>query len=394
MQHHIMSKNFSVVFFSVLFQKNGRDCLEHLSKVIFTADTEVSFFIITFAARKEQPHMSIRIGINGLGRIGKLVLRHSFKYPEIEVVAVNDLMDIETMIHLLKYDTVHGKINKPVRRSGASSVFVNGNSFEVYAHKTPDNIPWEKHHLDYIIESSGMFTTRESLQGHLRNGIKKVILSCPATNKLDKNIVIGVNDNSLTAQDRIISNTSCTTNCIAPVLHILNERFGIDKAFMNTVHPYTNNQRIIDAPHSDLRRARAAAANLIPTTTSAIKAVEDVIPYLKGRFDGFATRVPLVDGSLVELTALLNADVSVETLNNTIASAADGQLSGILEYTEDPIVSSDIINNPHSGIFDALSTKVLGKRFVQLIVWYDNEYAYSKRIVELIVKAAAIDSVS
>jgi len=338
--------------------------------------------------------MSIRIGINGFGRIGKLVLRHSFKYPEIEVVAVNDLMDINTMAHLLKYDTVHGKLEKPVKVNADNSITVNGNTFKVYAEAMPERIPWEKHNLDYIIESSGMFTTYESLKKHLRNGIKKVILSCPATDKLDKNIVIGVNEHELSDTDAIISNTSCTTNCIAPLLKILENHFGIEKAFINTVHPYTNNQRIIDAPHKDLRRARAAAANLIPTTTSAIKAVEEIMPQLKGKFDGIATRVPLVDGSLIELTVLFKNKVDVQIINRTVKAATEEQFEGILEYTEDPIVSSDIINNPHSGIFDALSTKVLGDDFAQLIIWYDNEFAYSKRIVELIVLAAEIDGIS
>ncbi|MDD3878063.1 MAG: type I glyceraldehyde-3-phosphate dehydrogenase [Bacteroidales bacterium] len=337
--------------------------------------------------------MSIRIGINGLGRIGKLVLRHSFKYPDIEVVAVNDLMDIRTMMHLIKYDTVHGRIEKPVKIGDDNSISVNGSSFKVYAQPKPALIPWENHNLDYVIESSGIFTSYSELKQHLRPGIKKVILSCPATDKLDKNIVISVNEKELTSTDRIISNTSCTTNCIAPLLKILHDNFYIDKAFINTVHPYTNNQRIIDAPHKDLRRARAAAANIIPTTTSAIKAVENILPHLKGNFDGIATRVPLVDGSLIELTAVFKNTVTVQSINEAVRKAADNEFSGILEYTDDPIVSSDIINNPHSGIFDGLSTKVLGPNFAQLIIWYDNEYAYSKRIVDLIMWSAKVDGV-
>lgn len=337
--------------------------------------------------------MSIKIGINGLGRIGKLVLRHSFKYPEIEVVAVNDLMDVQTMVHLLKYDTVHGKLQKPAKANGHDSVTVNGNTFKVHAFEKPEDIPWENHKPHYIIESSGNFTTYDALIKHMRTGIKKIILSCPPSDTIDKNIVIGVNEHELQAGHKIISNTSCTTNCIAPLLKILNDSFGIEKAFINTVHPYTNNQRLIDAPHKDLRRARAAAANIIPTTTSAIKAIGHIIPHLKNRFDGIATRVPIVDGSLIDLTAILSKEADVQSINKAVRDAAQGAMAGIVEYTEDPIVSSDIINNSHSGIFDALSTKVLGDNFAQMIIWYDNEYAYSKRIVELIVLAAEIDGV-
>jgi len=338
--------------------------------------------------------VAIRIGINGLGRIGKLVLRHSFMYPEIEVVAVNDLMDINTMKHLLKYDTVHGRLEKPVSIVNGDSIRVNGNTFMVYNVALPQEIPWEKHSPHYIIDSSGMFTTHDSLSQHLRAGIKKVILTCPPTGPIDRNIVISVNEKTLCASDRIISNTSCTTNCIAPLLKILDKHFGLEKAFMNTVHPYTNNQRIIDAPHKDLRRARAAAANLIPTTTSAIKAIEGIMPQLVGKFDGIATRVPLVDGSLIELTAILKSNVDVAQVNNTVKMESTEGFAGILEYTDDPIVSSDIINNPHSGIFDSLSTKVLGGNFVQLIIWYDNEYAYSKRVVELIRLSAQLDGLN
>lgn len=297
------------------------------------------------------------------------------------------------MAHLLKYDTVHGPFDKNVEIVNENKLIVDGQVIFYYSAKNPSEIPWQLHDLDYIIESSGNFTDKPSLEKHFRTGIKKVILSCPATDTLDKNVVIGVNEQELIASHRIISNTSCTTNCIAPLLKILNENFGIEKAFMNTVHPYTNNQRIIDAPHKDLRRARAAAANIIPTTSSAIKAVIDIMPYLKDKFDGFATRVPVSDGSLIELTALLSQNVSVDKMNSCIKNATKEHYKGILSYTEDPIVSSDIINNPHSGIFDALSTKVLGGNFVQLVIWYDNEFAYSKRLVDLVLLLGKLDEI-
>jgi len=329
--------------------------------------------------------MGIKVGINGFGRIGKLVFRHSFDCKEIDVIVVNDLMDIKTMAHLLKYDTVHGPFDKEVEIIDSHKLTVDEHIIHYYSACCPSEIPWEQHNLDYIIESSGMFTRRADLEKHFRPTIKKVILSCPPADAIDKNVVLGVNENELSFAHRIISNTSCTTNCIAPLLKVLDENFGIERAFMNTVHPYTNNQRIIDAPHKDLRRARAAAANIIPTTSTAINAVFDVLPSMKGKFDGFATRVPVSDGSLIELTAILTKDTTVEQLNNCIKKASEGNYKGILSYTEDPIVSSDIINNPHSGIFDALSTKVLGGNMVQLVIWYDNEYAYSRRLVDLVV---------
>ena len=329
--------------------------------------------------------MGIKVGINGFGRIGKLVFRHSFDCNEIDVIVVNDLMDINTMAHLLKYDTVHGSFNKEVKILDSNKLTVDGHLIYYYSAKCPSEIPWELHNLDYIIESSGMFTKRADLEKHFRPTIKKVILSCPPADSIDKNVVLGVNEHELLPTHSIISNTSCTTNCIAPLLKILDENFGIDRAFMNTVHPYTNNQRIIDAPHKDLRRARAAAANIIPTTSTAINAVFDIIPSLKGKFDGFATRVPVSDGSLIELTALLLKSTTIEQINFCIKSASEGKYKDILSYTEDPLVSSDIINNPHSGIFDALSTKVLGGNMVQLVIWYDNEYAYSRRLVDLVV---------
>ena len=338
--------------------------------------------------------MSIKVGINGFGRIGKLVFRHSFNCPDIDMIVVNDLMDVKMMVHLLKYDTVHGPFGKDVEIINENKLLVDGHIIHYYSAKSPSEIPWESHNLDYIIESSGIFTNKSALEKHFRPNIKRVVLSCPSTDKVDKNVVIGVNEHELLPSHKIISNTSCTTNCIAPLLKILNDNFGIEKVFMNTVHPYTNNQRIIDAPHKDFRRARAAAANIIPTTSSAINAVIDIMPHLKGKFDGIATRVPVSDGSLIELTALLSNDVNIEKINSCVKNASENKFKDILAYTEDPIVSSDIINNPHSGIFDALSTKVLGGNFVQLVIWYDNEFAYSKRLVELLQLLGKLDGLN
>lgn len=319
--------------------------------------------------------MAVKIGINGIGRIGKLVLRHSFDDPNLEVVAVNDLMSIDTLAYLLKYDTVHRTFSREIEVADPNTLLVNGKRVAFHSAPEPKVIPWEEHNAEYIIESSGHFTSYAQLEAHLKPGIHRVILSCPAGDKVDKTIVLGVNEDILTKKDRIISNASCTTNCIAPVLKILNNTFGFEKGFMNTVHPFTNNQSLTDGPHNDLRRARAAATNIIPTTSTAIKAVCDVLPLMKCKLDGFATRVPVADGAFVELVAELSSDTSVEELNYTFKKASETYLKNILAYTEDPIVSSDIINDPHSAIFDALSTKVIDKRMIQILVWYDNEYA-------------------
>jgi len=337
--------------------------------------------------------MGVKIGINGFGRIGKLVFRHSFSYTDIDVIVVNDLMDIHTLAYLLKYDTVHGPFRHDINIVNNHKLLIDGHEVFYYSEQCPSNIPWDKHEVNYVIESSGKFTQKEDLSKHFRTNIKRVILSCPPADKIDKCVVIGVNEKDINKTHKIISNTSCTTNCIAPVLMVLDNHFGINKAFINTVHPYTNNQSIMDAPHKDLRRARAAAANIIPTTTTAIKAVIEIMPHLAQKFDGIATRVPLTDGALIELTALLNKNTTKEGINNIMKEAACSYLKGIMEYTSDPIVSSDIINNPHSVIFDALSTKVLGDDMIQLIVWYDNEFAYSKRLVELILLLGKQDNI-
>lgn len=329
--------------------------------------------------------MTKKVGINGFGRIGKVVFRLLQQHSEIEVVGINDPMDLDTMVYLLKYDTVHGRFNGSVLRA-EGGIIVNSKFIPVSAESDPENIPWKAWGADYVIESSGFFKGRMQLEKHLKAGAKKVILSCPANDPTMKSFVLGVNDDQLTDEDVVISNASCTTNCLAPILKIIDESFGIENGFMNTVHPFTNNQRIIDAPHSDIRRSRAAASNIIPTTSSAIKALFEVSPQYKGRFDGFATRVPVDDGSFIELCLNLTSDVDRNMINNRMKEAAESNYLGIVEYTEDPIVSSDIVDNPHSAIFDARATSVIGKRFIQILAWYDNEYGYSSRIVDLLSK--------
>jgi glyceraldehyde 3-phosphate dehydrogenase len=329
----------------------------------------------------------IRVGINGFGRIGKLVFRLMQQREDMRVVAVNDPMLLNTLVHLLKYDSVHRIFPHKVWADEAKEMlYVNDHGMRKYSFFHPEKIPWQEHNVDIVIESSGLFLTRDMLQGHLQNGVKKVILSCPPKESLDNMVVIGVNDNTIENSQKIISNASCTTNCVAPVLKVLEENFGIDRVMMNTVHPYTNNQRVMDSPHQDLRRARCAASNIIPTTTTAISAVKQVLPYLKDKFDGYATRVPVSDGSFVELNAILNKPTSVEELNKTFQKASQTQMNGIIHYCEDPIVSSDVIGNPHSAVFDALSTRVLGGNFIQILAWYDNEFGYSSRMIDLISK--------
>ncbi len=336
--------------------------------------------------------MAIRVGINGLGRIGKVVFRILQNTSDLELVGINDLMGMETLVHLIKYDSTH----RPFRGSieaGKDCIVVNGKRIAVSAYPDPVNIPWSSYGVDYVIESSGLFTTRALLQKHLDAGAKKVVLSCPPKDHPDRTVVLGVNEQQLLAKDRIISNASCTTNCLAPVLNLLNNTLGIDRAFMNTVHPFTNNQTIIDAPHKDLRRARTAGVNIIPTTSTAVEALFLVMPEMTDRFDGLAVRVPVHDGSLIELSVILQKNTTVEEVNQMMKQASDTALKGILGYTEDPIVSADIIGDSHSAIFDALSTRVLGGNFLQIIVWYDNETGYSHRIVDLLSLMGHMDGI-
>ncbi len=331
--------------------------------------------------------MAIRMGINGFGRIGRLVFRAAVQRKDIEIVQVNDITDAPTLAHLLKYDSVHGVLKNDIRAEGEYIVF-DGKKVKVSAEKDPANLPWGKENIDIVVESTGVFRKRAEVAKHLEGGAKKVILTVPAKDEIDATIVIGVNDEALKPEHKIVSNASCTTNCLAPVAKVLHDAFGIKRGFMTTVHAYTNDQRILDLPHKDLRRARAAAESIIPTTTGAAKAVGKVIPELKGKLDGFSLRVPVSDGSVVDLVAELNKDVTIEQVNAAIKAAANGKLKGILEYTEDPIVSIDIVGNPASSIFDALSTMVLEgtSNFVKVVSWYDNEWGYSCRVVDLVEK--------
>lgn len=329
--------------------------------------------------------MSIKVGINGFGRIGRLVLKAAQGRSDIEFVAVNDLTDAKTLAHLLKYDSVHGRFPGTVSVEGDSFI-VNGKAIKVLSEKDPAQIPWGKMGVDIVIESTGIFTSPEKIGKHFEGGAKKVILTVPAKGKIDATIVLGVNDEMLKPEHRIVSNASCTTNCLAPIAKVLHENWGIKRGWMTTIHAYTNDQRILDLPHSDLRRARAAMMSLIPTTTGAARAVGEVIPSLKGKLDGISMRAPVCDGSVVDLVAELNKNASAEEINAAMKAAAAGPLKGILEYCEDPIVSVDVIDNPASSIFDSKSTVVMDGNFIKVLSWYDNEWGYSNRVVDLIPK--------
>jgi glyceraldehyde 3-phosphate dehydrogenase len=332
---------------------------------------------------------TIKVGINGFGRIGRLTFRALLNKKNIEVVALNDLTDAKTLAHLFKYDSVHGKFNGDVAIDGDSLV-INGKKIRVYAEKDPANLPWKELGVEIVAECTGIFRTREKMSKHLTAGAKKVVLSVPADNKedVDLTVVIGVNDDKLTKDMKLISNASCTTNCLAPVAKVLNDQFGIKKGLMNTIHSYTNDQIILDAPHKDLRRARAAAISMIPTKSGAAKAIGLVIPELDGKVDGFAVRVPTPDGSLVDLTCELSRSVTKEEIHAAMKEAADGSMKGILEYLDEPLVSCDIIGNTHSSIYDSLMTKVIGGDLVKIIAWYDNEAGYSTRLADLIEMVA------
>jgi glyceraldehyde 3-phosphate dehydrogenase len=329
----------------------------------------------------------IKVAINGFGRIGRNVFKIALERPELEVVGINDLTDTKTLAHLLKYDSTQGRYEGKVEFD-TENLIVNGKKYRVHAEKSPLNIKWTVA-PDVVIESTGIFTKRESEKGgygdHIKNGAKKVILTVPSKDEIDRMIVLGVNDNDLKPTDTCVSNASCTTNCLAPVVKVLHDSFGVERGFMNTIHSYTNDQKILDAPHSDLRRARSAAVSMIPTTTGAAKAVGKIIPELKGKIDGVAVRVPTPTGSLVDFVAVLKKEVTKEEINAAMKKAAEGPMKGILEYTEDEIVSVDIIHNAHSSIFDAKSTMVNGN-MIKILSWYDNEWGYSCRVVDLINK--------
>ena len=330
----------------------------------------------------------IKIAVNGFGRIGRVFTRIAQLNPLIEIVAINDLTDSQTLAHLYKYDSVHGVAPDSVGHT-ADSIIIAGNPIKIFSEKSPDKLPWGQLGVDFVIESTGHFLDIESCSLHLKAGAKRVIITAPAKGDDIKAIVMGVNDQILNAADTIVSNASCTTNCTAPMIKVLHEQWGVEQGFLNTVHAYTGDQRLHDAPHKDLRRARAAANAIIPTSTGAAKAITQIFPQLKGKLGGSSMRVPVIDGSITEITCVLNKTARAEQINAAFKKAAQNELKGILEYTEDPIVSCDIIGNPHSCIFDAELTTVVGN-MVKVLGWYDNEYGYSSRLVDLAIKMASL----
>ena len=332
-----------------------------------------------------------KVAINGFGRIGRMSFRAILSHPELEVVAINDLTSADTLAYLFKYDSVHENFDGEVHAEG-EYIVVNGQRIRIYAERDPQNLPWKELGVDIVVESTGFFKSRDLMMKHINAGAKKVILTVPASkaDDVDATVVMGVNDQILTKEMNLVSNASCTTNCLSPVAKVLNDKFGIKHGLMNTVHSYTNDQKILDQPHSDLRRARAAAVSIIPTSSGAAKAVGLVIPELKGKLDGFAMRVPTPDGSVVDLTAELNCNVTKEEINAAIKEAAEGPMKGVLQYVDEPIVSIDIIDNTHSSIFDSQLTMVMDGNFVKVVSWYDNEKGYSTRIGDLAAKMATL----
>ena len=331
--------------------------------------------------------MTIKVGISGFGRIGRLVFRAMSSHPNIDVVAANDLTKLESMAHLMRYDSVHGRFCEKVEIVDDGFI-ADGHKVIALTERDPKKLPWRELGVDVVVESTGIFRDRERAQWHRDAGADKVVITAPAKDE-DITVVMGVNDDKYNKDEHnIISNASCTTNCLAPFAKVLLEKFGIKRGMMNTIHAYTNDQKILDLPHNDLRRARAAAVNIIPTTTGAARAVSLVLPELKGKLDGFATRVPVTDGSMVDLTCELECEVTAEEINAAMKEAADTYLKGILEYTEDPIVSSDVIHNPASSVFDGGLTQVLGGKgnMVKCVSWYDNEWGYSNRVADLVDK--------
>jgi glyceraldehyde 3-phosphate dehydrogenase len=327
----------------------------------------------------------IKVAINGFGRIGRLTLRALLSKDNVEVVAINDLTDNATLAHLFKYDSIHGKFNGQVS-SDAESITVNGRRIAAFAEKDPKNLPWGRLGIDVVLESTGRFVDEAGAGGHLTAGAKKVVISAPAKGNI-ATVVLGVNEDTLTGDEKILSNASCTTNCLAPMAKVLDDNFGIEKGYITTIHAYTADQNLQDAPHKDLRRARAAALSIVPTSTGAAKAVGLVLPHLKGKLDGTAMRVPVPTGSLTDLTVILKREVSADEINAAMKKAANNEMKGIVEYMEDPIVSVDIVGNPHSCIFDAELTAVNGT-LVKVVGWYDNEAGYSARTADLIQRMA------
>ncbi|WIV19380.1 type I glyceraldehyde-3-phosphate dehydrogenase [Paenibacillus polygoni] len=324
----------------------------------------------------------VKVGINGFGRIGRNVFRAALNNSDVEIVAINDLTDVSTLAHLLKYDTTHGRLDATVEHK-EGALIVNGKEVKVFAERNPENLPWGQHGVEIVVESTGIFTAKEKAEAHLKGGAKKVIISAPATNE-DITIVMGVNEEQYDpANHTVISNASCTTNCLAPFAKVLDESFGIVKGMMTTVHSYTNDQQVLDLPHKDLRRARAAAENIIPSTTGAAKAVSLVLPQLKGKLNGMAMRVPTKNVSVTDLVVELNKNVTVDEVNAALKEAANGPLKGIMNFSEEPLVSSDYNSDPASSTIDSLSTMVVGDNMVKVVSWYDNEWGYSNRVVDL-----------
>jgi len=334
--------------------------------------------------------MAIRIAINGFGRIGRLVYKAGFKDSRFEFVVLNDITDAKTLAHLLKYDSTHGRFPGKIEVV-EDGFLVDGKKLKVLAEKDPAKLPWRDLKIDIVLESTGAkaFRDRKGIQQHIDAGAKKVLLTVPSKDEIDATVVFGVNDHDLKPEHKLVSNASCTTNCVAPMAKVLHENFGIEWAFMTTIHAFTNDQKVLDAPHSDLRRARTAAQSIIPTTTGAARTVGKIMKDLKGKIDGTALRVPTVDGSITDLVVVAQKDVTIEAINAAFKKAADGPMKGVLEYTEDEIVSCDIIGNPHSCVFDAKSTMTLGPRMLKVFGWYDNEWGYSARCIDLLHRMGA-----
>jgi len=324
----------------------------------------------------------MNIAINGFGRIGRLVFRRLLEFKNINVVALNDITSPKTLAHLLKYDSAQGKFTHKIELTD-NELLIDGKKIKIFAERDPEKLPWKDLNVDIVIESTGFFRKKKDAEKHITAGAKKVIITAPAKDKVDATIVLGVNDDVLSKEDKIISNASCTTNCLAPLMKVIVDEFGVESALMTTIHSYTSDQKILDAPHSDLRRARAAALNIIPTTTGAASATGKVIPELLGKIDGMAVRVPTPDGSLVDVSIVLKTETTVDELNQKVKEAAETKLKGILEYSDEPLVSTDIIGNPYSSVFDSQVTMVNGK-FAKLLSWYDNEWGYSCRVVDLV----------
>ena len=331
--------------------------------------------------------MAIKVGINGFGRIGRLVFRVGIEKSDIEIVGINDITDAKTLAHLLKYDSVHGKFNGTVE-AGDGSIIVNGKKIQITAIKDPAELPWKELGVDVVVESTGIFREKAQCEKHITAGAKKVVLTVPAKDEIDATVVLGVNEHILTGNEKILSNASCTTNCISPMVKVLNDSFGLEHGLMTTIHGYTNDQRLLDLPHKDLRRARAAALSIIPTTTGAARTVGKIIPEMKGKLDGLAMRVPIPTGSLVDLVVKVKKDVTKEEVNAAMKAAAEGPMKGVLAYCDEPIVSADIVGNPNSCIFDSDITYIMGNQMVKVIGWYDNEAGYSNRVVDLVQKIA------